>query len=44
VLSGFTHALAINPSGSIDEYNDSINDLENWLKEVKHNLDALLEE
>lgn len=44
MLSGFTHALAINPSGSIDEYNDSINDLENRLKEVKHNLDALLEE
>jgi len=42
--SSFTHALAISPSGSIDEYSDSINDLENRLKEVKHNLDALLEE
>lgn len=42
--SSFTHALAIHPSGSIYEYSDSINDPENLLKEIKHNLNALLEE
>lgn len=38
------HVLALIPSGSAEEYSDSINDLESRLKEVKHRLDALLEE
>lgn len=38
------HTLAVSPSGSMDEYSDSINDMENQLKELKSSLDVLHEE
>ncbi len=38
------HTLALNPSGSTDEYSDSVNYLENQLKEVKQRIDAFLGE
>ncbi|MGD2245682.1 MAG: hypothetical protein PVI11_03955 [Candidatus Aminicenantes bacterium] len=38
------HTLAVSPSGSLDEYSDSINDLENQLKELKSSLDVLHQE
>lgn len=38
------HTLAVSPSGSMDEYSDSINDLESQMKELKSRLDVLHEE
>lgn len=38
------HNLAMNPSGSMDEYRDSINELEIQMKELKSRLDNLHEE
>ncbi len=38
------HTLAVSPSGSMDEYSDSINDLESQMKELKSRLDGLYEE
>jgi hypothetical protein len=38
------HVLALSPSGSAEEYSDSVTTLESWLKELKHKLDAFLEE
>lgn len=38
------HNLAMNPSGSMDEYRDSINELESQMKELKSRLDDLKEE
>lgn len=38
------HALAVSPSGSMDEYSDSINDLDSQMKELKSRLDVLHEE
>jgi DNA repair ATPase RecN len=38
------HALAVSPSGSMDEYCDSINDLESRMKDLKSRLDLFHEE
>lgn len=38
------HDLAVSPSGSMDEYSDSINDLESRMKGLKSRLDLLHEQ
>jgi DNA repair ATPase RecN len=38
------HTVAMSPSGSMDEYSDSINNLESQIKELKSRLDDLQKE
>jgi len=38
------HTLAVSPSGSMDEYSDSINDLESQMNELKSRMDLLYEQ